>query len=179
MTNSIISGGIFLNNLPNPSLSLESNKLKYLSLFRFLKSASHGRSLFIKYINIYPKEIRSSLLLDSFPLTTLKEAYLKVPLNFFVYFGSICFPVLEERYFLHSPKSTTYMTFGSFIPIKKFSGLTSLYIISLECIHSNLSNNCIPMKHASVISHNILLLIYIKNKDLSNKVSIKILYFFV
>ena len=41
------------------------------------------------------------------------------------------------------------MTFGSSNPNKKFSGLTSLYTISLEWIHSNLSKICNPIKQTS------------------------------
>ena len=110
---------------------------------------SQGSSLFSKYIKTYPKEIRSSLRLGCFPFITFGEINLIVPLIDPVYLGSICFPVLEERYFRHKPKSIIYMTFGSLIPNKKFSGLTSLYTISLEWIHSNLSNSCNPIKQIS------------------------------
>ena len=102
-----------------------------------------------KYNIIYPSEIRSSLLLASFPLYTFGETYAIVPLNLFVNLGKICFPVLEDLYFLHKPKSIIYIVFGSSIPIKKFSGLTSLYSKFLEWIYSSLSNICNAIKHAS------------------------------
>ena len=105
----------------------------------------------------------------------MDERYFIVPLIVPVFFGKICFPVLDERYFLHNPKSIIYITFGSFIPIKKFSGFMSLYIILLECIHSNLSNIWFPIKHISIILHKIALDINISFKDFPNNVSIKIL----
>jgi len=83
-------------------------------------------------INKYPNAIRSSLLLGSFPLNAYAEIYFMVPLINPLFLGSICFPVLEERYFLHNPKSIIYITFGSSFPIKKFCGFISLYIKHLE-----------------------------------------------
>ena len=58
----------------------------------------------------YPKEIKSSLRLDSIPLIILTEEYFIVPLNFFVFLNLICFPVFDDLYFLHKPKSTIYIT---------------------------------------------------------------------
>ena len=49
-----------------------------------------------------------------------------VPVNLPVKPNFKCFPVLSDLNFLLNPKSIKYITLGSFLPIKKLSGLISL-----------------------------------------------------
>ena len=101
-----------------------------------------------------------------------------VPVNFPVKLNFKCLPVLSDLYFLLKPKSIRYITFGSFLPIKKLSGFISRWTKPFECTHWIRSNICLAIKHISAKFICLRRSLKISNKDLPSKGSINILYFF-
>ena len=91
-----------------------------------------------KYSKTYPTLSTSSLLLCSRPTWVLIEAYLAVPVKFLPVLGAMWIPSLDI-YLLERPKSIIYNLLHLFpLPIKKLSGLMSLWIKCFPCINSSL-----------------------------------------
>ena len=79
----------------------------------------------------------SSLLLYSYYKCALKLAYLGVPIITSYYLKSLWFPDFWHLNLFDNPKSITYTVWAFLpIPIKKFSGLISLWIKFFVCINS-------------------------------------------
>ena len=120
--------------------------LFYLSYISTPLSPYHGNPPFIKYIIMRPTLSKSSLLLYSIPLWAFKLAYLGVPVNCKCSLYGICTLVLASLYLLASPKSIMWTICWSLLrkPMRKLSGLISLWMKLFLCKNSNLSIIWIP-----------------------------------
>ena len=108
-----------------------------------------GKCPLNKKIRTYPRDSKSSFLLNSYPLWAAIDAYLVVPinglfsLNFLIkaHYTGIWLPSLSLNSF-EIPKSTRYTFFWSFsFPISIFSGFMSRWITDLLCTFSIICSN--------------------------------------
>ena len=77
----------------------------YFCCFVAARRPCHGRVPVTKYINMYPRDSMSSLLLCSIPRCVLMLAYLAVPVRFLFSRYVMCWWVRASLYFFARPKS--------------------------------------------------------------------------